>query len=1102
MKDHSTHITLFVSSTFKDMHERRDLLRNKVQPLLNEEANKSGYSVSFCDLRWGINSFGLEGSERMNKTLRVCLDAIDDCCPPAIVLLGKDYGTVGDSDAFREVCEQKGVVLDSYDISYTNLEIDYAKARYNNLMVYMFDEDTGDDPRLSELKDNLRNDYPDRIRISHSDDEFASAIYNDLRETLNPIWNRVLSAQELEDMRQWNYFYTKRSVFSAREDELDTLFNQMLNGQDKLLVKGPSGIGKSTLVSELACRFNDAGYRVLPIECGLTDQSCTGLDIMRRIFGFLGFTCGETSSVKAMLNAYRDQINSAYAERTVIVIDGINQLAGDEEAVIDLLMIPSKVLFVISSTSDVNTKELPVYLPHRLTAADVDKVIKSVLRPYHKEIEDDVVAAIQNKCEAKNPLYVTLLLQLLLMQNKDDYEQIRISSEGISSRVERDTIRINHQIHIIDNASDSLLGLVREFFGAAGKQINIEFVTKVLEYISLSRFGLRDSDLVILLGDAWNDLDFHLLINYFQGFFIKRVDGRYDFSHSVFRLALKNKDGSGDASNKLLSAFSSLPVNDPIRMKEYAYHLIKADERESFINYIKSVLADEKFSEYAAENIYYICLRDEGRWLSGFIEHTLDIDDGFVDFIIYRVLALFNISDREARIKMVILKAIEGILHNDDNNRWVQLQKYYFELARTALDLEEYSVAARYIKAFFDISKILCNPDDMNPQRRFGLYYNTLAAMKGAVGNNEFGDWFFAIAEEGISNGAFDSGDPISQGSYLGCMGEAYGRVNNYEKQLEVYHKDLDLRKRGYDENPGNYNKNHLIGAYYNVGNGYAMLGRYQEALPYYRYAKSLVIETELSSDDRERALQIDDRISLYWNLGLSLWKSKTDYDEALSCKEEEIKWTIRYKRLKGIGLISKELINEYEGWFKVLCITDRSFNSRNVWRFNVFREYIKRIVDDAIDDTDDSINVVVSVNKKKYILETRNGKSCDEGMIVSDKDIFYGQISQGKKQGLGCSRYSGARSGYRGLWKDDKHNGYGETNIYIGEWLDGEFDGYGIKEYDGKRMCGLWESGKLVKKYPLFVVNKKLNAIRETIDMDKLNSYEEKISKYIEDNS
>ena len=48
--------TFFVSSTFKDMHNERDLMHKSIIPDLNEDAFQYGESVAIRDLRWGVNT--------------------------------------------------------------------------------------------------------------------------------------------------------------------------------------------------------------------------------------------------------------------------------------------------------------------------------------------------------------------------------------------------------------------------------------------------------------------------------------------------------------------------------------------------------------------------------------------------------------------------------------------------------------------------------------------------------------------------------------------------------------------------------------------------------------------------------------------------------------------------------------------------------------------------------------------------------------------------------------------------------------------------------------------------------------------------------------
>ena len=84
--------TVFVSSTFRDMQAERDLLKSKVQPMLNDLARQYGESISFSDLRWGVDTSNMSEEEQNKQVLSVCLDEIDRSRPFMIVLLGERYG--------------------------------------------------------------------------------------------------------------------------------------------------------------------------------------------------------------------------------------------------------------------------------------------------------------------------------------------------------------------------------------------------------------------------------------------------------------------------------------------------------------------------------------------------------------------------------------------------------------------------------------------------------------------------------------------------------------------------------------------------------------------------------------------------------------------------------------------------------------------------------------------------------------------------------------------------------------------------------------------------------------------------------------------------
>ena len=150
--------SIFVSSTFRDMHEERDILHERVMPELNEYAAGYGESVSFCDLRWGVNTEDLESEEGSRKVLSVCLDEIDRCRPYMLVILGERYGWIPEPETMLAAEEgREGLDPDDLEKSVTALEIEYGalrgKGQLSRTLFY-----------FRSLRDRLRKDTGRRMR--------------------------------------------------------------------------------------------------------------------------------------------------------------------------------------------------------------------------------------------------------------------------------------------------------------------------------------------------------------------------------------------------------------------------------------------------------------------------------------------------------------------------------------------------------------------------------------------------------------------------------------------------------------------------------------------------------------------------------------------------------------------------------------------------------------------------------------------------------------------------------------------------------------------------------------------------------------------------
>lgn len=107
-------VRLFISSTFADFRNERDVLQRQVFPYLSELCRANGLEFQAVDLRWGIR----EEEAFEQKTLEICLREVQRCIdispmPNFLILLGERYGwqplpTHIPREDFIEICQWLG----------------------------------------------------------------------------------------------------------------------------------------------------------------------------------------------------------------------------------------------------------------------------------------------------------------------------------------------------------------------------------------------------------------------------------------------------------------------------------------------------------------------------------------------------------------------------------------------------------------------------------------------------------------------------------------------------------------------------------------------------------------------------------------------------------------------------------------------------------------------------------------------------------------------------------------------------------------------------------------------------------------------------------
>lgn len=705
--------SIFVSSTFRDMNLERDIIHSKVEPKLNDIARKYGETVSMCDLRWGINTSQMDEEKSALKVLNICLNEIDRCRPHMIVILGYRYGWMpGEKYINSAIEDRKNFHLEDDDISVTALEIEYgalfSPEKIENTFFYFREIDgecTYDNrsesirhkEKLDELKQkicsipgiNIKTYHVNVANMEESMNAFADMVTEDMKNSLIDEWkqNEGLDEYALDRKKQVEYMLSKNSQFSARFHLFDTCMKRLDEGNKNLYIYGKSGSGKSTLISRIGTELEKRENHIVPIFCGYTPLCSTTFDIIKYIIWELENAVEskthmaltkehmELSEMLSHIHKLTDIYNSYASIPLTFIIDGIDQLASDN--VIDDLQFISeftdgKINFVISSAfTDKTMSNIDCVEVGMLDENEKIDVIKGILEMKHRELSDSVIKDITEKSDSNSPLYLSMIIQRLVMMRVDDFKTISSIGGDMESIELYQRYLVELCPHTLNELSIHVLSVAAEYVCGVNKFIPI------IMLLAISRRGLRFSDMEGILKithTEWNYLDIVSFIQYMAPAFIYRSDGRIDFSHKSIREGFLNTIQNPRKYHQLIAMWlESLGKDDEVCLQEIGWHTIKGDAKKAFMDILAEYNHKEADISYMESDLAECIIQDGGQWFMEIIEEFYD-DPVFNYFIdVYSSSVFFKIPDSarnldiKARICECLLKFREKYYQKTSN---------------------------------------------------------------------------------------------------------------------------------------------------------------------------------------------------------------------------------------------------------------------------------------------------------------------------------------------------------------------------------------------------------------------------------------------------
>lgn len=542
-------LRLFISSTFRDLHEEREQLLKKVFPFIRAVCSERGVTFTEIDLRWGIT----EEEGTLGRIIRTCLEEIDRCRPFFIGILGDRYGWIPDSNAIQKDAEllrnypwieeaaAEGASIVEMEFAYGALMEGY---RSNHALFYRRNpaaghQESGDQQKLDALVCRATNaGYS--IADFTTPMELAEMVRRDLLAIIDKRWPKVQALATLQAERNAHeaFAVTRRYAYIA----IPSYIHQVLlwlqrdaeqpHGaeQSPLVIVGASGSGKSSLVAHLhgVVQRRFTRYNVAVHYVGAAHTSGDHIGIIRHLMEEINDLYGE----QTLIPDNPEEIEAQFPEwlarvpedrPLLLMIDALNQL---EESGHSLHWLPEHIpptvrLIVSTIPGDLAQRLLGrkwnLLRLRPLNLEEREAMVVRYLGEYHKGLSTTATRMIATHPQTASPLFLRTLL-----------EELRLCGD----------------YHLLDRHLEYYLqaNSSQELFGHVMARMEHDYgeavVRTALSLIACSRHGLAEHELLAIsnvsrldLSTLLHALDFHLI----------HRDGVLDFFHEYLREAVEER---------------------------------------------------------------------------------------------------------------------------------------------------------------------------------------------------------------------------------------------------------------------------------------------------------------------------------------------------------------------------------------------------------------------------------------------------------------------------------------------------------------------------------------------------------------------------------
>jgi nephrocystin-3 len=626
-------VRVFLSSTFRDFAEERDLLVRKVFPELRRKCRQRQVELVDVDLRWGIT----EKEAQQGKVLPICLAEVDRSRPWFMGFIGQRYGWVPAPEQFDLAIVQEQPWLEQHRGGKSVTELEILHGVLNNpkmagrAFFYFRDsewskkkggpylsEGSEEKAKLEELKKRIRQSgFPVQENYP-SPEALAERVKEDLWKLIDEAYpeSEVPDALTRERMAHEAYAATRCRLYLGGERYFVALDDAMKAKSFRpVLITGQSGGGKSALLANWVKRWSPKHSKTAVIMHHLgsgsdaADPVRIAVRLIREISRLTGDEFKPESDPEKLLDFLPQwlALASAWAQRRkqelLIVLDGLDKVSDRKHLRWFPGFLPPKVKLVVSclhgeiletAKGRLGWRELKV---KPFTKVEQKNFIGEYLGRYRKALTAKQMKTLQGHPLSGNPLFLlTVLEELRVFGVHEELEQrmiMLLSPPPSKGEGEAPTV---------DDVFEHVLARIE---GDLGKKE----VQKAMEAIWASRAGLFNDELLAIAKLAparWAAIQNALDESLYES------SGKISFGHDYLSKAVEDRYGlTGKRKLKLhrllAEWFEDREIDERVAA-ELPWQWRQAEAKEQLVN---CLLMQEAFEHGYRKDEYELL----GYWL-------------------------------------------------------------------------------------------------------------------------------------------------------------------------------------------------------------------------------------------------------------------------------------------------------------------------------------------------------------------------------------------------------------------------------------------------------------------------------------------------------